>query len=277
MSDAQLTTVLDAYSPAEIAHRVETVGVSKVRMNVLSKFVLALLAGAFIALGANGFTVTVTGAPATGLTRIAGGGVFCLGLILVIVAGAELFTGNTLKVMAFVSRRIRMVELLRGWLIVYAGNFAGAVAIAAVVYLSGQAGMLEGRVGQTMVAIASAKLGYTFVQAVALGTLCNALVCLAVWLAFGSRSVADKVLAILPPITVFVAAGFEHSVANMYFVPLGIMVDGGATPGLTWTAFLWRNLLPVTLGNIFGGAVLVGAAYWFIYLRGGSGQSASRS
>lgn len=266
----QPTAGFEPFSPAEIARKVQTVGVAKARMNVVTQIGLAVLAGAFIALGGNGFTVAITNSPATGLTRIAGGMVFSLGLLLVVVAGAELFTGNTLKIMACVSRRITTAELLRGWAVVYVGNLVGAAATALIVYLAGQHEMMGGAVGQKMVAIAAAKCALPFWPALFKGVLCNALVCLAVWLAMGGRTVTDKVLGIIFPITVFVAAGFEHCVANMYFIPLGMLVDGGATPGLDWSGFLVGNLLPVTLGNIIGGAVMVGAVYWFIYLRGES-------
>ncbi|MBN2583044.1 MAG: formate/nitrite transporter family protein [Planctomycetes bacterium] len=258
----------DLRSPPEIARRIESAAEVRVRAGLLRQFVLAILAGAFIAAGANAFTAAMVGAPAGGLPRVVGGMGFCLGLILVVVAGAELFTGNALQVAACLSRRIKATELLRSWLVVYAGNIVGSVAAAAIVFGSGQADMHGGQAGRLMVAIAAGKLGYTFLEAFLLGVLCNALVCLAVCMAAAGRSVVDKVAAIVPPITVFVLAGFEHSVANMYFVPLGLLIDGGATPELTCAAFLWRNLLPVTLGNIVGGSLLVGAAYWLAYLRG---------
>jgi formate/nitrite transporter len=199
---------------------------------------------------------------------------FSLGLILVVVAGAELFTGNNLVVMAWAGRRVSTTRLLAGWLLVYVGNFAGAIATAALVYFARQYEFGGGAVGEQALAIGVAKTSLGFGQAVALGTLCNALVCLAVWLTYSARTVADKILAVVPPIAAFVAAGFEHSVANMYFIPFALFVKsdmggGGAvdTSGLTWDAFLLDNLLPVTLGNIVGGTLMVGAVYWFVYLR----------
>ncbi len=197
------------------------------------------------------------------------------------MGGAELFTGNNLIVMAWASRKIGTTLLLRNWVVVYLGNFVGAVATAALVYLSGQYAFGNGAVGAAALATAHAKVGLDFGQAVVLGILCNGLVCLAVWLSYSSRSTADKILAIVPPITAFVAAGFEHSVANMYFIPVGLFIKAGASerfwsvigknatdyPELTWNSFFFNNLLPVTLGNIIGGALLVGAIYWFIYLR----------
>jgi formate transporter FocA len=267
-----------------MATRAEQVGVKKANMDAVGLFVLAVLAGAFIALGAVFMTTTVAGAGGVlpyGLTRLLAGLVFSLGLILVVVGGAELFTGNTLIVMAWASRKVTTALLLRNWAIVYAGNFVGAVATAALVYLSGHYRFGDGAIGKAALATAQAKVGLGFVEAVALGILCNALVCLAVWLSYSGRTSADKVLVIVPPIAAFVAAGFEHSVANMYFLPVALFIKAGAPesfwasihqaagdyPDLTWGHFLFNNLLPVTIGNIIGGAILVGAVYWFVYLR----------
>jgi formate transporter FocA len=275
---------LDALLPAEMAAKAEEIGVKKARLDALSTFTLAVLAGAFIALGAMFSTTVVAGAAGAlpyGVTRLLAGLVFSLGLILVVVGGAELFTGNNLIAMAWAGRKVSTRRLLRNWAIVYAGNFAGALATAALVFLSGQFTFGGGSVGAAALATADAKVGLDFGRALALGILCNALVCLAVWLTYSARSTADRIFAILPPITAFVAAGFEHSIANMYFIPIALLIKGGAPdsfwasigktpaayPGLTWEAFLVRNLLPVTLGNIVGGALLVGAVYWFVYLR----------
>jgi formate transporter len=218
-----------------------------------------------------------------GLARLAAGVVFCLGLVLVVVAGAELFTGNNLIVMAWADRRITLGRLLRNWGIVYAGNMVGAVATAALVYAARQYEFGDGAVGLNALAIADTKASLGWGQALALGILCNALVCLAVWLSYGARSLTDKFFAILLPISAFVAAGFEHSVANMYFLPLGLFVKSGASDAfwqasgasagdygnLTWAHAGVDNLLPVTLGNIFGGAVMVGLVYWLVYRRPG--------
>lgn len=271
---------VDALMPAEIAQRIETVGVSKARMSARKMFALAVLAGAFIALGAVFATTVATGASGAlpyGVTKLLVGLVFCLGLILVVVAGAELFTGNNLIVMAWADRKVSTGALLRNWAIVYAGNFVGSVLTAAIMFLTRQYSFGDGGLGQTALNLAAGKLGYDPLQAVALGMMCNALVCLAVWLTFSARSTADKILAVLFPITAFVAAGFEHSVANMYFVPVALFIkqfDPGFVAGLgmdvsslTWSNFLVSNLLPVTIGNIIGGGVMVAAVYWFIYLR----------
>jgi formate/nitrite transporter len=267
---------LDALPPPAMARKAEDVGVAKAAMAAPKVFALAVLAGAFIALGAL-FATTVTAGTsdlAFGVTRLLAGLTFSLGLILVVVAGAELFTGNNLVVMAWAGRRVSTTRLLAGWLLVYVGNFAGAIATAALVYLARQYEFGGGAVGEQALAIGVAKTSLGFGQAVVLGTLCNALVCLAVWLTYSARTVADKILAVVPPIAAFVAAGFEHSVANMYFIPFALFVKsdvggGGAVDisGLTWDAFLLDNLLPVTLGNIVGGTLMVGAVYWFVYLR----------
>jgi formate/nitrite transporter len=213
------------------------------------------------------------------VTRLLGGAAFSLGLFLVVVAGAELFTGNNLIVMAWASRRTSTALLLRNWLLVYVGNFAGAIGTVGLVYFSGQWRFNDYAVGANALRIANAKVNLGFEEALALAILCNALVCLAVWMCYSARSNMDKFLSVLFPITAFVASGFEHSIANMYFVPIGLLLKhkaqvvtaSGLTDAsmhhLTLLDFLGRNLLPVTLGNIAGGAVLVGAVYWLVYLR----------
>ncbi|MCP3986456.1 MAG: formate transporter FocA [bacterium] len=261
-----------------MAAKAERIGVQKAGMDAMTVFALAVLAGAFISLGAV-FATTVAASTGDalpyGVTRLLTGLVFSLGLILVIIGGAELFTGNNLIVMAWASGRVPTLRLLRNWFIVYLGNFVGAVATAALVFASGHYRFGGGSVGETALAIAAAKLSIPFVEAVALGALCNVLVCLAVWLTFSARTVTDRVMVIVPPITAFVACGFEHCVANMYFIPIGLFIRnqgtgidlGAGASGLSWSGFFIDNLLPVTIGNIIGGAVMVGGIYWFIYLR----------
>jgi formate/nitrite transporter len=280
-TDAPFTaTGLDALAPAAVAHRAESVGVTKAGMSSLDVFVLAVLAGAFIALGAAFATTVGSGGSDLpyGVLRLLVGLAFTLGLILVVVAGAELFTGNNLIVMAWASRRVSSGRLLVNWGIVYAGNFVGAFATALLVFLSKQYTFGGGQVGVTALSIASAKTSLGFGQAIVLGLLCNALVCLAVWLTYGAHTTADKILAVIPPIAAFVALGFEHSVANMYFIPVALLIEtddawADATTGvpdvsdLTWSSFVFDNLLPVTIGNVIGGAIMVGAVYWFVYLR----------
>ncbi|MHC4488853.1 MAG: formate/nitrite family transporter [Planctomycetota bacterium] len=274
---------IDAYTPAQMAARVEKAGIVKGNLDFLSMYALSVLAGAFIAFGALLYTYVIhDSALSMGLTKLLGGMVFCLGLILVIVAGAELFTGNNLIVMACVSRRITLERLLRNWIIVFCGNFAGSLVVVWLVLKSGQWISSGSAVGVKALMIANGKVNLTFVEALSRGILCNILVCLAVWLCFSCRSVTDKVLAIIFPITAFVALGFEHSVANMYFIPVGLILKQnpqvlsaaerilGQAPELsrlTIYGFLVKNLLPVTIGNIIGGGLLVGIIYWFVYLR----------
>ncbi|MBE2233283.1 MAG: formate transporter FocA [Anaerolinea sp.] len=269
-----------------MAIKAETVGVKKALMGWRNTLALAVLAGAFIALGAV-FSTTVTvgaaGQLTFGVTRLLAGLAFCLGLILVVVAGAELFTGNNLIVMAWADHRLTLGKVLRNWGLVYTGNFIGALATAVVMLLTLQYTFSNGAVGLTALNIAAAKCSLGFVQAIALGMMCNALVCLAVWLCYSARTTTDKILAIIFPITAFVAASFEHSVANMYFIPIGLLIKATAAPEfwaaigktaadysqLTWANFFIANLLPVTIGNIIGGAVMVGLVYWFVYIRKG--------
>ena len=253
-------TGIAAYQPAEIALRIEEAGVGKTKLGLLQMMALSVLAGVFIAFGAAFYTQVMSGVDASfGPARLLGGAAFSLGLILVVVGGAELFTGNALMVMAWVDRRIGSGAMLRAWTIVYLGNLLGALAMAVLVSLSGT---LNGAVGELAVRIAEAKMALPPLEALVRGILCNALVCLAVWLTFAAQTVTGKILAILWPITAFVALGFEHSIANMYLIPVGLL--HGAEGGL---ASLLANLLPVTLGNIAGGAGGVALAYWAAYRR----------
>ena len=251
-------TGLDPYKPSEIAGLVEAAGVVKARLPGVQLATLAILAGLFIGLGAAAFTQTMTGVDAaSGPYRILGGVVFSLGLILVIVGGAELFTGNALMVMAAVDRRISIAELGRNWLIVYLGNFAGAFALALAFSLSG---VLSGPVGKTAVSIAEAKVALGPAEALVRGILCNMLVCLAVWLTLAARTVTGKIFAILWPITSFVALGLEHSVANMYLLPQGLFAGAAIELGP-----VFQNLALVTVGNIIGGAGGVALTYRLAY------------
>ena len=278
-----------------MATRAEFLGVRKAEMPFIKMFMLAVLAGAFISLGAifattvsaGGVAITVSDGSVAfnasvpyGINRLLTGLVFCLGLILVVVGGAELFTGNNLIVMAWASGKVTGRALLRNWAIVYFGNFVGSIGTAILMFFTKQYTFGGDSVGIAALRIGAAKCDLTFIQAIALGTLCNALVCMAVWLTFSARSTVDKILAIIFPITAFVAAGFEHSIANMYFIPYALFVKDfdpkfvsavgdkvANLDALTWQAFLVNNLLPVTIGNIIGGAVLVAAVYWAIFLR----------
>jgi formate transporter len=279
------TGTLDALLPQEMARKAEEIGVKKANLDFLSMFVLAILAGAFIAQGAL-FATTVwtdtVGKIPWGLGRLVGGLAFTLGLVLVVVGGAELFTGNNLLIMAWASRKVTTAKVLRNWVIVYFGNLIGSLGTAVIVVLSERfVWMAGGGIGLTALNIANSKVHLGFFQAVMLGTLCNGLVCLAVWMTFSARTTIDRIASIILPITAFVAAGFEHSIANMYFIPVALFVKVRAPESfwqsigktaadfsdLTWSSFLFKNLIPVTLGNIIGGAVLVGAVYWVVYLR----------
>lgn len=256
----------DAHPPPEIARRVERLGVAKARADTLTVLVLAVLAGAFVSLGALLFTVIVTGSSlGFGPTRLLGGVGFCVGLVLVIVAGAELFTGNTLLAMAWASRRIGVRDVARNWLLVYLGNVIGCLGTVLLVVQADVASLHGGAVGQTAVGIARVKAELSPLEAVARGVLCNALVCLAVWLAIGARSVTDKILAVVFPITAFVAIGFEHSIANWFFLPFGLaLAEQGAISALGCA----KNLVAVSAGNVVGGTLLVAGVYWVAYLRG---------
>lgn len=286
---------IDALLPQEMATRAEYLGVRKAEMPFLKMFMLSVLAGAFIALGAIFATTVSAGSMAIttasgdaafstglpfGVTRLLSGLVFSLGLILVVVGGAELFTGNNLIVMAWANGKVTMSALLRNWGIVYFGNFVGSIGTAALMFFTRQYTFGANSIGIAALRTGVAKCDLTFIQAIALGTLCNALVCMAVWLTFSARSTMDKIAAIIFPITAFVAAGFEHSIANMYFIPYALFIKmfdadfinkvADKVPNLdklTWQAFWLNNLLPVTIGNIIGGAVLVAAVYWAIFLR----------
>lgn len=287
---------LDALLPPAMAAKAEDLGVKKTNLPLLTVFTLAVLAGAFIGIGAlfattlsagsfslkdaTGTVVFTTTLP-YGVTRLLAGLAFSLGLVLVVVGGAELFTGNTLIMIAFMSRKVSLWGLLKNWSIVYIGNFVGALLTALIVFLGKQYTFGNGAIGLSALSTGEAKTALTFIQAIALGMMANALVCMAVWLCYSARTTTDKIIAIILPITAFVAANFEHSIANMYFIPMALFIKNWGDPAffttigksaadfphLTWGNFFLTNLLPVTIGNIIGGALMVGLIYWFIYLR----------
>jgi formate transporter len=277
-----VATVIDALLPPEMALACEAAGATKAGRDALALIVLGVLAGAFIALGAMFMTVVLAGSGELpwGVARLLAGLVFSLGLILVIVGGAELFTGDSLMIVACASRRITLSALLRAWTLVYFGNIAGAMGSAALVFLAGQHGFGGGAVGKTALTVASAKAALPTVQLFFLAVLCNVLVCLAVWMSFGARSTTDKIMVIVPPVAAFVAAGFEHSIANLYLLPYGLALkawagaefwtaigqSAGAYPELTIAGAL-HNIAVATTGNLVGGSLMVGAVYWFVYLR----------
>jgi len=289
----QLVT-FDAVMPSTMAARAEESGVRKAAMDPLTLLVLSVLAGAFISFGAifattvSAGSIGISGTDGSmsaslpyGVVRLLSGLTFSLGLILVIVGGAELFTGNNLIVMAWASGRVTTRRLLANWCITFAGNFVGAICTAALMFFTTQYTFGGGAVGAVALSTATYKASLDFVPAVALGIMCNALVCLSSWMCYGARTTIDRIFTIVPPIAAFVAAGFEHCIANIYYLPLALFIKAGATesfwtsigksaadyPALTWHGFLVGNLLPVTIGNSIGGSIMVAAVYWFVYLR----------
>ena len=263
---------LNAYSPAEIKEAVEKVGVKKARLPLPASLMLAIVAGGSVGLGALYYTIVVSDASlGFAAARLLGGLTFSLGLALVLVGGAELFTGNNLIVMAWASGKVSTREMLRNWAVVYVGNLVGALGLVVLVFFSHHLDMNGGRIGLSILNTATAKIQPDSMTLFFKGVLCNLLVCLAVWLAYAGRSVTDKIIALILPVSAFIAAGFEHCVANMYFLPLAWLmtwtghVPAGADTSAITISGIVHNLVPVTLGNIVGGAGLVGAVYWAIY------------
>lgn len=263
----------DAFSPQQIAERVQNIGIAKARMPLLTMAMLGLLAGAFIGLGALYYTLVISDLQLSfAAGRVLGAVCFSMGLLLVVVAGAELFTGNNLLAMAWADGKVTTFELLRNWVVVCVTNFIGAALLAVLVYLSGHTNMNDGAVGRTYMAIAAAKSTMPVSELFFRGVLCNLLVCMAVWMALAGRTVTDKFFAIVLPVSAFVAAGFEHSIANMYFFPLALLLKAGSevlpAGGEVITVYaMFRNLGPVILGNIVGGSVMVALVYHVIYRR----------
>jgi formate/nitrite transporter len=257
----------NAYSPQEVAALVKKSGVKKARLPLLPQLMLSMLGGAFIGLGAL-YYVIVRSDPSLGYAakQVLGGGVFCLGLVMVVVAGAELFTGNNLLVMARAHGLISSAQVVRNWTIVLFGNLVGAVGLAVLVYLADHAAMNDGEIGHAYLKIAAGKASLPFWTAFFRGVLCNALVCLGVWMSMAGRSVFDKVVALLFPISAFIAAGFEHSVANLYFFSMALLLEHGSSAEMV--AGMARNLVAVVIGNAVGGGVMVGFVYYLIYVRG---------
>lgn len=267
--------------PAEITDYTIAMAQDKAGGSFRKLFVLGILAGAFIAFAAEGSNMAafnLFAEPETyGLGKALAGVVFGTGLMLVMLAGGELFTGNTLILTAVLDKKVTINQMLRNWSIVYAGNLAGSLLIAYLMVHSGLFGSGMDMLGAVTVKIAAHKVNLEFLQAFYLGIMCNWLVCLAVWISFGAETMAGKIFSIFFPIWLFITSGFEHSVANMYYIPAGILAKENAvyaqlsrlTPEmldtLNWNSFFLQNLVPVTLGNIAGGAVFVGMAYWFVY------------
>ena len=277
------TVTFDAIMPPAMAVRAEASGVKRASISLTTLLVLSVVAGAFVSFGAI-FATTVSAGAADlpyGIVRLLVGLVFSAGLIMVIIGGAELFTGNNLLVMAWASKKVTTRAVLLNWVLSFAGNFVGAIVTAALMFYTTQYTFGGGSVGLAALNIANAKTSLAFIPALTLGIMCNALVCVAVWMCFSARTNIDRVVTVIPPIAAFAAAGFEHSIANIYFIPMGLFIKAGAPdsfwkaigktaadyPALTWDNFFVGNLLPVTIGNIIGGSIMVAAVYWFVYLR----------
>lgn len=268
-------------TPAQMAEAAEDAAYAKATGRPLKSFLLGLTAGGYIALGFVFFVTSQVGAADMpwGVGRVIGGVVFATGLVLVVLTGAELFTSSTLTLTARASGRLTWAQLLKNWGIVYVANFIGALTIVALVFLGGTWRSASGGWGAVVLNSSLGKVSHSFLEVFVLGILCNLMVCLAIWAAHSGRTTTDKILAVTMPIALFVAAGFEHSVANMFMIPLGLLIKytGGAEfwadagllqsdfAALTWDAFLVDNLLPVTLGNIVGGGVMIGILYWTIF------------
>lgn len=279
---------LDALLPEDVARKVEALGTAKAQRDFLSLLTLAVLAGAFIALGAMFSTVVAAGLAGQvpyGVARLLPAIAFSLGLILVVVCGAELFTGDVLMTIAWASRKLSMSDMLRAWAIILVGNLIGGVGTAVIVFWSDLWILGDREVGATALRMAEAKLGLSVGQAFWRGVMCNVLVCLAVWASLAARSVTDKVLVVVPPVTAFVATGLEHSVANFYYLTLGWLlhwavpdqflslaeIDPDAPIVFTVAAVL-RTQIAVIAGNLIGGACLVALVYWLAYLRPRRGE-----
>ena len=277
------TVTFDAIMPPAMAVRAEASGVKRASISLTTLLVLSVVAGAFVSFGAI-FATTVSAGAADlpyGIVRLLVGLVFSAGLIMVIIGGAELFTGNNLLVMAWASKKVTTRAVLLNWVLSFAGNFVGAIVTAALMFYTTQYTFGGGSVGLAALNIANAKTSLAFIPALTLGIMCNALVCVAVWMCFSARTNIDRVVTVIPPIAAFAAAGFEHSIANIYFIPMGLFIKAGAPdsfwkaigktaadyPELTWSNFLVGNLIPVTIGNVIGGSLMVAAVYWFVYLR----------
>jgi formate/nitrite transporter len=268
----------DALTPAEMAAKMEAVGVAKAGMKFSKQFPLSLLAGLFIGLGGTFFMMVLAdpGLPFA-IQRIVGGLVFCLGLFLVVCASAELFTGNNLLVAAAASKKISWGAVLKNWIIVWVGNLIGSLICVGIIYLTNYGGLApELAIADQFVKVAAAKATIETLTLFFKALMCNLLVCLAIWLSFSARTLTDKLVAIIPPICAFVAMGFEHSVANMFFLPMGLLnkITGNYSASLDPATLdkldisgIAYNISMVTLGNIVGGAILVGIVYWFVYNR----------
>ena len=269
------------FSPSEVTERFVEIGCKKANSPVYKLLLLGILAGAFIAFASEGSNTAIHTIVSVGLGKALAGALFSTGLMMVVITGAELFTGNTLIVVSCLEGSSKWLKLLKNWIIVYLGNFIGSMIIVVFIYLSGQFNFSNGMLGGFTIKVAAYKTGLSFTNAFFMGILCNWLVCMAVWMAAAAKDITGKLLAIFFPIWLFITSGFEHSIANMYYIPAGILaktnkswVDAALSLGVTqhkldglnWGSFVFNNLVPVTLGNIIGGSLFVGIMYWLSYL-----------
>lgn len=267
-------------SPKEIAQNYIATGVAKTKYPAVKMILLGVLAGMFIALAGVGATIAPATVATASLAKFLGAAIFPAGLAMVLLAGSELFTGNCLIVISVLEKEAKLTAMLKNWLFVYIGNFIGSILIAALTVYSGTFSLFGDAAAVSVIKTAVAKVSMTFTDAMLRGILCNFLVCIAVWMSFAAKDVAGKITGLFFPIMLFVLSGYEHSIANMYYIPAGLFAStnsaymsayngagGAGTSALTWGSLFIKNLIPVTLGNIIGGVVLVGMGYWFIYLR----------
>ncbi len=257
------------HSPLEIAKNYIEIGLYKVKLPILKMFALGIFAGMFIAVAGIGATTAAATVANPALSRLLSAIIFPAGLAMVLIAGGELCTGNNLIIISVLEKKAKVRQMLTNWGVVYLGNLAGALLVAALVVYGHTPSLFEGRLAESMVSIAVSKVNLSFVDAFIRGVLCNVLVCLAVWMSFAAKKVEGKMMISYFPILIFVLCGFEHCVANMYYIGAGLMAAkeyGIMAEGLTWGSFFLKNLLPVSLGNIVGGAGIVGFGCWAIYL-----------
>ena len=258
------------YSPSEIAQNYIQIGINKVKMPIMKMFILALFAGGFIAIAGIGATTAAVSVTIPSISRLISAMVFPAGLMMVLIAGSELFTGNNLLIIPVLQKKISVQEMLINWVVVYLGNLAGTLIVAYLVVHGHTPDLFNGALADSIIQAAVAKATLSFSDAFIRGVLCNFLVCIAVWVSFAARRISGRILALYFPIMIFVLCGFEHSIADMYYIAAGIFTKteyGIAADSLTWYNFFIGNLLPVTLGNLVGGCFIVGVGYWYVFLK----------
>ena len=258
------------HSPLEIAKNYIEIGINKVRMPVIKMFVLAIFAGCFIAVAGIGATTAAVSIESASLARLVSARVFPAGLAMVLIAGSELFTGNNLIIIPVLEKKVKVYEMLINWVVVYFGNLAGTMLVAFLVVKGHTPDLFDGALADSIVNAANIRTTMDFSDAFIRGILCNFLVCIAVWMSFAAKKISGKIMALYFPIMIFVLCGFEHSIADMYYVSAGLFTKaeyGIEAESLTWFNFFFKNLLPVTLGNLVGGCLIVGVGYWFAFLK----------